>query len=428
MRQTDASNNVQTTGLASFGDLKIDTSAPSVNFSQGYKLYWKYTGTTNWLETSGPLVINGGQRIDLSLFVTNVAAIDVFATASPWSAGWSAINGNTLLKSFRDPVIQGAYDTWVYDNKWDLGSITIPDNACNATSAALHYGYSMDFVMTTLAGVTRTANMIYLVPGGNTTPLILDLNGDGVRTSSMVNGVYFDIAATGQSVLTGWTDGKDGLLALDLDGDGKINDGSELFGAGTNLATGKATNGYEALGQYDLNKDKVIDATDAVFTNLVVWADANGDGITQAGELHSLADLGVASISLAALSGTQEDNGNIFGMTSSWTGVDGQVHDMADVWFKNQSLESLLKQPAQSIDLHSDPAPNVKDLRLADVQAVKDGVIVVTAGLNDEVRLEHTGWVNTGVVASAESHAYALWSNGGAHLLIDQNATVHQVL
>jgi len=84
-------------------------------------------------------------------------------------------------------------------------------------------------------------------------PIVLDLNGDGVHTSAASQGVNFDLAGTGHSSKMGWTDGTDGLLAIDLNHDGRINDGTELFGVGTRLADGtRAGNGYAAPERVDL--------------------------------------------------------------------------------------------------------------------------------------------------------------------------------
>ena len=244
----------------------------------------------------------------------------------------------------------------------------------------------------------------------------------------MAKGVWFDVAANGQPALTGWADSHDGLLVLDLNGDGQINNGTELFGNGTDTATGKARDGYAALAQHDLNSDGVIDSQDAVFTNLQVWVDGNLDGATQAGELHSLASLGIVSMGLQAQIGTQLDNGNTLGLTSSWTGADGQQHAMADVFFASTSLQDLVQQATAKLDLDADPAANVQNVHLADVLATDQKLMVIKTGSNDVVNLDLNGWSNSGTTTAADNHTYALWNNGAAHLLIDQNAAVYQVL
>ncbi|MBI4963245.1 MAG: hypothetical protein HY913_08210 [Desulfomonile tiedjei] len=79
-------------------------------------------------------------------------------------------------------------------------------------------------------------------------PLVLDLNGDGIKTTHVSAGTYFDQDANGFAERTGWVSPEDGLLVLDQNGDGMINDGRELFSDQTVLKSGRrATNGFEAL-------------------------------------------------------------------------------------------------------------------------------------------------------------------------------------
>ncbi|MEJ8851705.1 SdrD B-like domain-containing protein [Variovorax rhizosphaerae] len=168
----------------------------------------------------------------------------------------------------------------------------------------------------------------------NNTPLVLDLNGDGVHTVGSDHGVSFDFVGNGTHTQSGWVDRHDGLLALDLNGDGKINSGKELFGDAMALVKGgTAFNGYEALAQYDDNHDGKIDAKDGIFSSLRVWVDGNGNGNTDAGELLTLGQAGVAAMSLNAVEGSEQQFGNTLGLTSSYTAADGSTHAMADVWF-----------------------------------------------------------------------------------------------
>ena len=146
-------------------------------------------------------------------------------------------------------------------------------------------------------------------------------------------GVLFDIRGDGQLARTGWVAPTDGLLALDLNGDGAINNGSELFGSAAPLADGsKASDGYAALRAIDSNADGVINSQDAVFGNLRVWVDANSDGISQANELSSLAERGITQLDLNAQAVSRNSQGNWVGLESSYQTVDGQSHAMADVW------------------------------------------------------------------------------------------------
>jgi hypothetical protein len=195
---------------------------------------------------------------------------------------------------------------------------------------------------------------------------VLDLDGNGIQTLAANQGVNFDLFGDGQSAQWGWVAGNDGFLVMDRNGDGQINDGKELFGSGTRLADGsRAADGYAAMAAEDSNKDGKLDASDANFGKLQVWVDADKDGFTDAGELKGLADLGIVSLDLNAAKGSEIDNGNLLGLTSSYTKSDGTKGEMADVWFaKDQTpppLGELVAPAAEAVPLPghqpSDAAP-----------------------------------------------------------------------
>jgi hypothetical protein len=190
---------------------------------------------------------------------------------------------------------------------------------------------------------------------GTKTPIVLDINGDGISTLSVAAGVQFDIAASGARISTGWVANTDGLLVLDRNGDGAINDGSELFGSATNLADGtKAADGYAALSELDTNHDGAVSSLDAGFAKLQVWVDANSDGVSTGGELKSLSDLSISSISVVAESNISKDNGNFVGLTSSYQTTDGANHLAADVWFVTDGAKTAtpaLEPAVKQVDL-----------------------------------------------------------------------------
>lgn len=160
-------------------------------------------------------------------------------------------------------------------------------------------------------------------------PLVIDLDRDGVELTNLdTNPVLFDITNDGVKDKTGWAGKDDGLLALDRNKDGKINDRSELFGNDDTH-----DNGFAALAAYDLNKDGKIDKNDAVFKDLKVWQDKNGDGISQASELKSLKDLKIASIDLHAKDVAYDIAGNPVTHESTVVYEDGSKSDIVDAWF-----------------------------------------------------------------------------------------------
>jgi hypothetical protein len=148
--------------------------------------------------------------------------------------------------------------------------------------------------------------------------------------------------ASGQKVKTGWVSAADGLLAMDRNHDGLINDGSELFGSATRLTDGsRAKDGYQALAQLDSNHDGQIDKSDAAFGALDIWVDGNSDAVSQSGEIHTLASLGITSLSLNTTAGDALNQGNILGLNSSYQSSDGSTHAASDVWFAVSPANSL---------------------------------------------------------------------------------------
>ena len=182
----------------------------------------------------------------------------------------------------------------------------------------------------------------------NVTPIVLDLDGHGVNTLAAAQGVNFDLVGTGQVNKVGWVAGGDGLLVMDRNHDGVINNGSELFGMGTILANGKhAKDGYVAMAEQDSNHDGKLDSHDANWKELKVWVDGNHDGKTDAGELKTLDEAGIASLDLHANKGTGSDNGNLIGLVSSYTKTDGSTHEVADVWFAKDVQPQTNAEPTK---------------------------------------------------------------------------------
>lgn len=103
-------------------------------------------------------------------------------------------------------------------------------------------------------------------------PLVLDLDGNGIKTLGISAGIHFDHDCNGFKELTGWVGQGDGMLVLDKNGDDRLDDGSELFGDFTILPDGtRAASGFQALAYYDSNSDLKIDAHDPIWSQLRVW-------------------------------------------------------------------------------------------------------------------------------------------------------------
>jgi hypothetical protein len=166
-------------------------------------------------------------------------------------------------------------------------------------------------------------------------PIIIDTEGEGFQLTSADNGVMFDIRGDGHPVKLAWTarGSHNAFLALDRNGDGTINSGKELFGNFTQQPAAAHPNGFLALAEFDKpenggNGDGVIDEHDAVYPRLRLWIDENHDGISQPTELHTLAELGVLSLSLDYFQAEREDRfGNRFRYKAK---VNPNRHDKRD--------------------------------------------------------------------------------------------------
>lgn len=209
-------------------------------------------------------------------------------------------------------------------------------------------------------------------------PLTLDLDGDGIETlaSNGHKGALFDHSNDGIRTATGWVSKDDGFLVYDRNGDGVVNDGSELFGDNTLLKNGeRAANGYQALAELDDNGDGKVDAADSAFAKLRVWRDLNQDGISQQGELLTLDDAKVKALNLANKNADRDlGNGNSLAEEGTYTDSDGNEKQMGDL---NLAADSFHSRFSDSVPLTDEQqqAPNlrgsgrVRDLREAAAQS-----------------------------------------------------------
>ena len=151
----------------------------------------------------------------------------------------------------------------------------------------------------------RASEILFrVVPCNVGDPLVIDLDGDGVTLKHVGDGVEFDLFGWGENVKMGWIGPNEAFLALDKNGNGTIDNGRELF---VNFLGDKGydevATGFENLALYDRadhggNGDGQIDKRDEMYAHLLVWKDANSDGVSQPSELAPIAVAGMARITL----------------------------------------------------------------------------------------------------------------------------------
>ncbi len=168
-------------------------------------------------------------------------------------------------------------------------------------------------------------------------PIVLDLDGDGLHLTNPDTGVDFDLLGGGERVRASWTTGGgDAFLAFDRNRNGSIDGAAELFGNAT--ASREFRDGFEALSELDDNGDGLVDARDAAFGELLVWRDQDHDGKSASRELTSLREAGVRRLFLGAArtSGptSLDANGNGVPLIAGFERSDGTIGVMADAFLR----------------------------------------------------------------------------------------------
>jgi hypothetical protein len=165
----------------------------------------------------------------------------------------------------------------------------------------------------------------------NPCPLLIDRSGDGLSLSDVDDGALLDISGQGAVFWLGWpTSPDDAWLAYDRNGDGTINNGSELFGNTRRLASGRnAENGYEVLAELDEDDNGVVDGRDPLFAKLLLWGDANRNGVSEPRELTPLSSTGIRSLGVLY---DESDKVDKFGNRFRFIAVDRSSTDVFPVW------------------------------------------------------------------------------------------------
>lgn len=177
-------------------------------------------------------------------------------------------------------------------------------------------------------------------------PLVIDLSGNGSSSNEGLvntdNGVYFDLDNNGFAEKTAWIDNGKGFLAYDRNGNGIIDNGSELFGDSVIMSNGqKSAHGFEALADLDSNNDGIIDENDTEFNKLLVWQDTLRNGKTDTGELKTLEELGIKSISLTTENKNHTtESGTIITDSAEVRFTDNRTAEIAEHWFEAHSYDT----------------------------------------------------------------------------------------
>ncbi len=210
--------------------------------------------------------------------------------------------------------------------------------------------------------------------GGGCFPVALDLTGNGIELIRPEDSTIFaDINDDGWHERVGWAASGDGVLTFDADHNGLITQANEVSFVG--YKDGALTD-LEGLAAFDTDGDGKITANDEQWARLGVLQDVNANGLQDSGELRTLNDLCISSISLHREGTPHLNSGNVVFGTSAVQWIDGHITRASDVMFAGQGVA----------------LPDVVvDMLAAATHPETDGLVQVTSEsltLDDPLRLE----------------------------------------
>jgi hypothetical protein len=396
--------------------------------------------------------INSIERIDLATDgaantlklsandVIDMSGSNVFNSGNGWALGATVVKTQLVVDGIAGDVLnlKGAASTWSLSTTVTNGGNTYKVYVNSATSVQV------------IADQRMTINL-------NVAPVVFDLNRDGTLSYGQVT---MDVNGDGYLDNTQWASAGDGVLVWNKYADGLVHNNSQY--AFSQYATTRYTN---AAGQvleptdlqgladaFDSNFDGVFNAADAKFAEFSVWRDINQNGVSDAGEVRSLSDWGIAEINLSSDGVVRTPTAGVTeaGRTTA-TATDGTRVLVSDAGFEYSSLAYSSETVAglgthidllgsgMSLDLssviavHANVAEvntsgtgaNTLKIHLGDVlQGTPAGVLQVTGDADDTAVIKADEWLSTGNVVADHGHNYAVFNaaNGAAaQLLIDQH-------
>lgn len=240
--------------------------------------------------------------------------------------GWASVGATNTYLNEQNFLLGGDNFCLMSEND----KISMPSWGFNAVQTSVDpFTFNTSF-KSTLDSFSSYQNFV--------SPLSFDLDGDGIETTHIYDtNVFFDIDGDGFAEKVGWIAPDDGMLARDVNGDGVINDITELFGDDIMPA-------YDKLALLDSNGDGVINSSDAAYGELRVWRDLNQDGFSDANELFILTDasIQIKEISLAETPEETYQNENYISGSSSFTRYDNTTGIMSDVHFLNDNANTWM--------------------------------------------------------------------------------------
>jgi len=310
---TSASSGMTNTGgSGSAAIIEISVEAQKAYYSSrqielsGYSVITSTDGDSSQLQFIGTSESMASETWETSRELTSVTAVSAGRNLpAGWNVQFSSATFHYEAEQLRISI---------------SGSVTTQDG--REISFAMDLGMSREYA--SIEQETISAGAV------TTDPLIINFGGGlpGLSDARFA----FDINSDGISELVSATATGSGFLALDGNGDGRINNGSELFGPSTG-------SGYSELSAYDGDLNGWIDENDEIFTRLSIWTrDENGND-----RLLTLKEAGIGALSLDAVASPfslTDDSNQLKGRVQS-TGIflteEGKVGVMQQIDLAEQA-------------------------------------------------------------------------------------------
>ena len=418
---TDGTTQVVTITINGATDPALQATATAYNYGQGSNNSatnaYDITGL-NYVKSNDPDVTNASTSPSIT--------ISARTTSNEYDYYKFVIAQSGTTVTFDIDNTSSGFDTWIRirnstntstiaDNDQstvvDSGSISVNDSYLSTTLNAGTYYLQVgrynnstgQFTTFSNSSATYELQVSIVKPGGD--PIVFDLGNDGIAFSSLHDGVQFDVNSDGIADRTAWITGNDGILAVDLDGSGKIESGKEVFAP--NFNGGNFADGLAALATFDSNHDGKIDVADVDFGKLVIWQDANHNGITDPGELKTLTEWGITSIALAAAPADGTHGGQQLLAQGTYTYADGSTGHFIEV-----DLEKTIGATPTPIIAY-DEAAAVADADFSGSAGVErlqlgDFANTVTLGAAAEAAAAHGTLTIDGTAAMSSSHTLSV--------------------
>ena len=287
------------------------------------------------LDNNDALIVIEPNDYRLSAADANLVLVGAQITATDEGITGPAINFNGITGSAGASTDTGqnlSNDT--NDTGFKVSDIGFLTTTTTIQNASLNFTFQLkDSEGDLSATQVLVANVV-----NTTTPIALDLDGGGVQFQGLDAGATFNYGDDGSRVSTAWVGHGDGLLAIDLNANHQVDGGKEIV-----FSTGSLGDLAGLAATYDTNHDGKLSAADADFAKFGVWQDANGNGVSDAGEFHTLGELGIVSIGLVSdgVAYTTAGGDVAVAGSSTYTRADGSMGIVADASFATAALDKL---------------------------------------------------------------------------------------